>query len=279
MRVIFLDIDGVLVTRRPCIMEEKLLQNLARVVKETGAKIVLSSDWRRHPEARAEATQVLESNGMELIGYTPCKSPYLAQRPTEIMEWKRNYQRTPGAEKWENWVAIDDRELLNEQHGRYLRGHFVQTHPLRGLTEEAANACIAILTQDPPKNEPPAGGSLPGPGQRSISLEPAGLPARPSTSDQQDGKAFQDLEGIGRLGLSPAAKLQQAGTGRTIVPASHVSAANAARALRLAGGGAVPAGTALGIPAGTGSRPLPTVGTAGSRVRGRSMGSIGAGRR
>ena len=67
------------------------------------------------------------------------KSPYLAQRPTEILEWKRDYLRKPGAEKLQNWVAIDDRELLSEQNGRFLRGHFVQTHPLRGLTPEAAD--------------------------------------------------------------------------------------------------------------------------------------------
>eukprot|EP00930_Biecheleria_cincta_P091824 TRINITY_DN81481_c0_g1_i1.p1 TRINITY_DN81481_c0_g1~~TRINITY_DN81481_c0_g1_i1.p1 ORF type:complete len:242 (+),score=22.90 TRINITY_DN81481_c0_g1_i1:26-727(+) len=153
MRVIFLDIDGVLVTRRPCVMEPNLLQNLVRVVKETGAKIVLSSDWRRHPEARSEAQQVLRSVGLDFIGCTPCKSPYVAQRPTEIMSWKRDYQSKPGAEKWEQWVAIDDRDLLNEQHGRYLRGHFVQTQPLRGLTEQAADACIAILTKELPQSE------------------------------------------------------------------------------------------------------------------------------
>lgn len=50
----------------------KLLQNLSRVARETGAKIVLSSDWRRHPEARAEAQQVLTGAGLELIGCTPC---------------------------------------------------------------------------------------------------------------------------------------------------------------------------------------------------------------
>eukprot|EP00928_Gymnodinium_smaydae_P002468 TRINITY_DN10882_c0_g2_i1.p1 TRINITY_DN10882_c0_g2~~TRINITY_DN10882_c0_g2_i1.p1 ORF type:complete len:226 (+),score=42.83 TRINITY_DN10882_c0_g2_i1:134-811(+) len=130
-------------------MEDHLLRNLKRVVDETGAKIVLSSDWRRHPQARAEAQRVLNTAGMQFIAYTPCMSPYLAQRPTEIMSWKRDNNKA-GGEKVTQWVAIDDRELTEERHGNYLRGQFVQTHPLRGLTSEAADECIRILNQDPP---------------------------------------------------------------------------------------------------------------------------------
>ncbi|CAJ1359440.1 unnamed protein product, partial [Effrenium voratum] len=189
MRVIFLDIDGVLVTRRPCVMEERLLQNLVRVVRETGAKIVLSSDWRRHPEARAEAQHTLNSLGLELIGCTPCKSPYLAQRPTEILEWKRDYMRNPGAEKWENWIAIDDRELLSEQNGRFLRGHFVQTHPLRGLTPEAADACIAILKQDSSKETAGATPGVP----RSSSFEANVIVTRPATGGDEDQLALRTI--------------------------------------------------------------------------------------
>ncbi|CAK8989668.1 unnamed protein product [Durusdinium trenchii] len=237
MRLIFLDIDGVLVTRRPCVMEEKLLQNLARVARETGAKIVLSSDWRRHPEARAEAQQVLSSLGLELIGCTPCKSPYLAQRPTEILEWKRDYLRTPGVQKLENWVAIDDRELLAEQNGRFLRGHFVQTHPLRGLTPEAADACIAILKQEQ-KSEPTAGSAMPGV-PRSSSLEVS------STQAEEEPPA-------------PPRPSNTRASGARVMAASHISAAQAARALRVHGNTA-PAAVRLPGP---------------GRPRGRSMGAI-----
>lgn len=221
MRVIFLDIDGVLVTRRPCIMEEKLLQNLARVVRESGAKIVLSSDWRRHPEARAEAQQVLASVGLEIIGCTPCKSPYLAQRPTEILEWKREFMRTHPGEKWENWVAIDDRELLTEQNGRFLRGHFVQTHPLRGLTVEAADACIALLRQEVTKADAGAVGPLhPGvPRSGSFEVSSANPTGRAATAEED----------------APVRQRPQATPGRPAPAASHISAAHAARALRVHG--------------------------------------------
>lgn len=150
MKLIFLDLDGVLVTRRPGVMEDRLLHNLQGLVARTGAEIVLSSDWRRHPAARDEARRVLATVGLKIIGCTPCMSAFLAQRPTEIMQWKKEFCTRPNAEHVTHWVAIDDRALLDERHGQYLRGHFVQTHPLRGLTEQAIEECARVLTQDPP---------------------------------------------------------------------------------------------------------------------------------
>lgn len=145
MKLIFLDLDGVLVTRRPGTFEDPLLQNLKRLVEETGAKIVLSSDWRRHPCARAGARQFLQKADLDFIGHTPCMSPALPQRPTEIMTWKQGYVKKEGVEPITHWVAIDDRELLAERHGKCLVGHFVRTHPLRGLTEPAVEQCKQIL--------------------------------------------------------------------------------------------------------------------------------------
>lgn len=150
MKLIFLDIDGVLVTRRPGVMEERLLHNLQGLVQRTGAEIVLSSDWRRHPMAREEARRVLATVGLKIIGYTPCMSAFLAQRPTEILQWKKEFSKLPNREPLTNWIAIDDRMLVEERHGQYLRGHFVQTHPLRGLTEDRVEECVRLLSQDPP---------------------------------------------------------------------------------------------------------------------------------
>mmetsp|Transcript_72786 Transcript_72786/g.187757 ORF Transcript_72786/g.187757 Transcript_72786/m.187757 type:complete len:217 (-) Transcript_72786:109-759(-) len=159
MKLIFLDLDGVLVTRRPGIMEDKLLSNLASVVERTGARIVLSSDWRRHPSARAEAQRVLRTVGLEFIDFTPCMSAFLPQRPTEIMQWKKDYSKRQNAEHISHWLAIDDRFLTEERHGQYLRGHFVHTQPLRGLTEQAVEECVKILNSEVPQG-PPSGDEL-----------------------------------------------------------------------------------------------------------------------
>mmetsp|Transcript_53606 Transcript_53606/g.149125 ORF Transcript_53606/g.149125 Transcript_53606/m.149125 type:complete len:258 (-) Transcript_53606:96-869(-) len=165
MKLIFLDIDGVLVTRRIGVFEEPLLMNLKKVVEQTGAKIVLSSDWRRHPTARLEARRVLGTVGLNFIGCTPCLSAYIAQRPTEIMQWKREHTRRADGEKVTQWIAIDDRALLEERHGQHLQGHFVQTQPMRGLVESVADECVRILNQ---------GGNGAGNADAPSQLEPEG---------------------------------------------------------------------------------------------------------
>eukprot|EP00965_Chrysotila_dentata_P233518 6199634-Pleurochrysis_carterae.AAC.1 len=45
--VIFLDIDGVICCNYNGHLEEPKLAQLKRIVEETGAKVVLSTDWRR----------------------------------------------------------------------------------------------------------------------------------------------------------------------------------------------------------------------------------------
>eukprot|EP00927_Polykrikos_kofoidii_P045582 TRINITY_DN3961_c0_g1_i2.p1 TRINITY_DN3961_c0_g1~~TRINITY_DN3961_c0_g1_i2.p1 ORF type:complete len:228 (+),score=31.63 TRINITY_DN3961_c0_g1_i2:63-746(+) len=149
MKLIFLDIDGVLVTRRLATFEEPLLRNLKRVVDQTGAEIVLSSDWRRHPAARAEAARVLATVGLNFISCTPCLSIYIAQRPTEIVQWQRDFgRRADPSQKITHWVAIDDRALLEERHGSYLKDHFVQTQPMRGLMEDRCEEVVRILNRE-----------------------------------------------------------------------------------------------------------------------------------
>lgn len=56
MKVIFLDIDGVLNCKKtpnprkfPYIVDPKLLRRFDRLLKRTGAKVVLSSTWRLDP--------------------------------------------------------------------------------------------------------------------------------------------------------------------------------------------------------------------------------------
>eukprot|EP00428_Durinskia_dybowskii_P037609 CAMPEP_0170257528 /NCGR_PEP_ID=MMETSP0116_2-20130129/28625_1 /TAXON_ID=400756 /ORGANISM="Durinskia baltica, Strain CSIRO CS-38" /LENGTH=236 /DNA_ID=CAMNT_0010508553 /DNA_START=173 /DNA_END=879 /DNA_ORIENTATION=- len=149
MKLIFLDLDGVLVTRRPGTFEDRLLRNLQGLVQRTNAEVVLSSDWRRHPSARDEARRMLGTVGIRIIGSTPCLSPFVPQRPTEILQWKKEFTKRMGdKDPVTHWVAIDDRPLLEERHGNFLRGHFVQTHPLRGLTEQAVEDCVRLLTVD-----------------------------------------------------------------------------------------------------------------------------------
>ena len=56
MKVIFLDIDGVLNCSKthnprnlPYVIDPKLLKRFERLLERTGAKVVLSSTWRYDP--------------------------------------------------------------------------------------------------------------------------------------------------------------------------------------------------------------------------------------
>eukprot|EP00242_Pyramimonas_sp_CCMP2087_P013171 CAMPEP_0198213150 /NCGR_PEP_ID=MMETSP1445-20131203/28701_1 /TAXON_ID=36898 /ORGANISM="Pyramimonas sp., Strain CCMP2087" /LENGTH=166 /DNA_ID=CAMNT_0043887755 /DNA_START=524 /DNA_END=1020 /DNA_ORIENTATION=+ len=154
MKVIFLDMDGVLVTRRPGVAESKLVENLKYCVDTTNAKIVLSTDWRRTPAARAEVRRILQAHGgMDFIGWTATNTPIaMNHRPVEILNWVRERNKKVKAEGWDqaemvtNFVAIDDRALLQERGGDRLHSHFVMTHPVRGLTRQACEEVIRLMS-------------------------------------------------------------------------------------------------------------------------------------
>lgn len=175
MKILFLDVDGVI--NVPHGMDRRLLENLKSIVDETQCKIVLSSDWRNTPAARSEIRGILRSVGMDYISCTPpSKSPLQARRPEEITDWIRvhnakveRHENAHGKSdqglqsvlgKVENFVAIDDRPLLTEVGGAYLRGHFVHTSTRIGLTAPKAQQAKDILlgrTGEQPSAGPPPG--------------------------------------------------------------------------------------------------------------------------
>ena len=64
-------------------------------------------------------------------------------RPTEITDWLKASGRGVTG-----WVAIDDRDLLNELGGAALSGHFVRTNPSTGLTSRLADRAVQLLTEE-----------------------------------------------------------------------------------------------------------------------------------
>jgi hypothetical protein len=185
MKLLFLDIDGVLCCKRPGVIQQNLTQNLASIVKKTGAFIILSTDWRRFREGRVEVgvatrldycvahtqcsavlasdacfwfvnTQVqrcLKVAGLSFVGCTPpSRNMYAAERPAEILKWLHTYRRRAeeeGLEPVTHFVAIDDRELSQELGGRYLKGHFCLTKLRQGLTAERCDAAVRMLLENP----------------------------------------------------------------------------------------------------------------------------------
>jgi len=149
MKVIFLDIDGVLCCRQPGVIQQPLTQNLKALVERTGARIVLSSDWRRMREGRVEVQRQLAVCGLDFIGCTPLsRSRYVAERPAEILKWMHTYHtraKKEGLEPVTHFVAIDDRDLPTEFGGIHLRQHFCLTKLRIGLTMERVEACVRVL--------------------------------------------------------------------------------------------------------------------------------------
>ena len=141
-----------------CRLEDRKLQLLRNVVQESGAKIVLSSDWRRQPALKSQALNALKRIGAECVGATPMRAMYQPLRPQEITDWLRTSGRGVLA-----WVAIDDRDLPSEIGGHALTGHFVRTHPSTGLTSRLADRVVRLLSEEA---APPSRASTPGAGAR-----------------------------------------------------------------------------------------------------------------
>jgi hypothetical protein len=105
MKVIFLDIDGVLNCEKtpnprkfPYIVDKKLLARLKSLLVRTGAKVVLTSTWRLDPVGLIAAKYW----GIPFIDVSPDmpKSP----RCSEVLTWLSQHPKTT------RYVVIDDED-------------------------------------------------------------------------------------------------------------------------------------------------------------------------
>lgn len=153
MKIIFLDIDGVLNTwdyRRRLELEyfsnlidrDKMI-HLKKIVDLTGAKIVLSSSWRKYWNKSGEQIDSAGRNLQEVFREFDLqiydKTPVVENSPRgeEIWAWLK------GKYSVEEYVILDDRDY---GWNRDLRMHFVQTDDAGdGLTDELADAAIRVL--------------------------------------------------------------------------------------------------------------------------------------
>ena len=150
MKVIFLDVDGVICCNAEGELEHSKLLRLKRVADETGAKIVISSDWRRHPHLLAQLVDVLTNEyGMSCIGATPAGPPDLAMRPSEIYTWLKSWnEQATSVDKVTSYVAVDDRDLATEMGGdKLMRGRMLLTVYEDGLTDEIARRMAEKLLE------------------------------------------------------------------------------------------------------------------------------------
>ena len=153
MKVVFLDIDGVLNSRaydrkrnwnEQTDIDETRLPLVKKIVDETGAKIVLSSTWRGHwskDPALCDGdgeyvNETFAKFGLEIYDKTPDLGIDF-DRPDEIKAWLNS------AEGIESFVIIDDYRYA---WGK-LSDRFVKTNPHigLGLEDEHVRKAIEIL--------------------------------------------------------------------------------------------------------------------------------------
>ena len=147
--VLFLDFDGVLGAGRVWAQNESrrwtcpagwldpvLIARLNRLVRHTGAVVVLSTSWRKYLGAES-AAGVLRACGFtgEVVGATEVMGEGVEQRHREIERWLREH---PGVTRW---VAVDDCELALPPE------RFVRTHAVHGLTDDDCDRVAAILRE------------------------------------------------------------------------------------------------------------------------------------
>lgn len=147
-KYLFLDFDGVLNTNSSLgkgvhLLPDKVLL-VNDILKSTGAKLVISSTWRRIFTAR-ELEVLLKVAGMRALGsplsrstlaVTPCFSESSYGRGLEIETWLRDFAITPYT-----YVILDD--IL--QFMEYQLRHLILTDDKYGLQPDNVITAITIL--------------------------------------------------------------------------------------------------------------------------------------
>ena len=151
MKVIFLDFDGVITIPPKWYLQADLIKNVKKIVDETGAKIVVSSSWRRENVKetindmigktkrcpRNKMLYWLIDNIYDVTSWFSDKKYNGTGRGGEIQTWLDKHPEV------DNYVIIDDDgDMFDEQ-----LYHFVQTNYEDGLTEVETKRAIKVLNR------------------------------------------------------------------------------------------------------------------------------------
>jgi hypothetical protein len=134
-KLIFLDCDGVINKSGSDPIDDGLMDNLSRIVEETGAKIVISSTWRLYQDFHNGIRLALQERGIDVVGATP--EIHDAQRHEEISQWLE--ATNPSEFKY---AVIDDNRGAAGDHP------YFGTTMSYGLTPEIADKVIKHLNSE-----------------------------------------------------------------------------------------------------------------------------------
>lgn len=155
MKVIFLDVDGVLNcrnTRDMCMgfvgIEDRLVKKLQKIVNATNAKIVLVSTWRYYWEQSNKEGQ--DEMGTYLDKKLSKQGLYILDKTDPHCLFARGR----GIHEWLNGKYVDGFVILDDEAHDYkevkLEGHWVQTFDVvdGGITDEDVEKAIKILNDN-----------------------------------------------------------------------------------------------------------------------------------
>jgi len=157
MKVIFLDIDGVLNSEEflksnphDCI-DRNNVNIFKNVIDETGAVIVMSSGWRLWFDENMMPQDgysqclydILCEFDIKLFGRTPdfsteeirTRKTFSHVKAKEIIAWLNEHESV------DKYVVIDDLDLKNEE----INAHLVRTNGQVGITEDDARRIIDMF--------------------------------------------------------------------------------------------------------------------------------------
>ena len=162
MKIIFLDIDGVLNSdswnqkheneiKNGILVDEEKVEILSKLIKTTGAKVVLHSGWRfwfdeSFLPIRKESEilmKLLNKNNIDFYDFTPDltteeirKSKNFSKvKPDEILLWLKNHSDIS------SWVVIDDLDLNN----KIISNHQIKPDSKIGLSSSDIEKAVKLL--------------------------------------------------------------------------------------------------------------------------------------
>ena len=156
VKVIFLDFDGVITTKRSGYrIDYDKIDLLDLIINKTNAKLVISSSWRSYD---LESTIVdLRKNGFpkylcdRIIGITPRTYGYIYR---DIINDERASIDIPRGCEIDYWMEHTDYNVINyvildddTDMLYYQRNNFIQTDTYDGMSEENALNAINILNR------------------------------------------------------------------------------------------------------------------------------------
>ena len=152
MRIVFLDIDGVLNSKRYDLektpeqgnIDETRLALLKRLADQTGASLVLISSWRKHwdqnealcDDVGRELNDTFRRHGLSIMDKTPDVDP--RDRPAEVRRWLDEHRGEVA-----QYVILDDIPWgWGELEDRHVRTDYLVG---RGLGERHVREACEIL--------------------------------------------------------------------------------------------------------------------------------------